>query len=272
MARRGTQPGELEQPAVVLEDSTLRIGPSSRVLGGSFGSGPMFAYTAQDPATCTVEMDPRATVENINIITAPQPTPTHFGTVFHSWIVAGEDYGVAVAGPENGFALLALGSLLHAPVPTLFGETLIDLATMQPVELFALPSPEGCVQRVYNCPATAPVATPFVFQALTLSPSGAFGRSIPSPLTVAWPQGVLPQTGSFAAARRTLEVGEAFGFERDQRASAAEARLDGWQNGPTASCLAVAVRARSPAHVPPTPPTAAPPRLRRCRSCRSSRR
>jgi hypothetical protein len=43
-----------------------------------------------------------------------------------------------------------------------------------------------------QCPKKAPVAIPFVFQCLTLSPAGQFGVTIPSPFTVGWPHGVLP--------------------------------------------------------------------------------
>ncbi|HEX6812873.1 MAG TPA: hypothetical protein VF384_14700 [Planctomycetota bacterium] len=181
------------QPAVRLDNSTLRVGPATIMRGATLSSGNYsLAYQSVNPATCQVHIDPRAQVNQIGPGSQPQPTTTAIDATYHSWIVAGYPFGLSVVGPANGFALMLLGNLLPVPTPTPFGPTVLDPLTAQIVDLVFLPPPYGNVNWTLPCPATAPVATPFVFQALTLSPSGQFGITIPSPLTVGWQHGRIP--------------------------------------------------------------------------------
>jgi hypothetical protein len=188
---RATIPGQ-NQPAVPMVRSTLRVGPASIVRGASSSGGYWFAYWADDPTGCAVHIDPRSTVEGVNFASQPQPTPTAIDATYHGRVVAGYWYGVSVAGPSDGFALLVLSNLSLQPVATPFGEVLLDLATAFAVDLVYLPPPDGYHTWWFQCPSQAPVATPFVFQSLTLSPTGQFDVTIPSPLTVGWQHGVSP--------------------------------------------------------------------------------
>jgi hypothetical protein len=134
-----------------------------------------------------VRIDPRGTVVNPG---APLIPETMHST-FHSWVVANETFGVTVAGPANGFALLAFGDWLPNTQSPL-GSLAMDPNAILPVALVALPAPNGYFQWTLTCPLTAPVAHAYALQALTIAPNGALGVSVPSPLTVAWPRGIIP--------------------------------------------------------------------------------
>jgi hypothetical protein len=178
------------KPAAILANSTLRIGPATSLLGAFLGGNYYVqAYTSPNPSLCVVERDPRSTV-NWTLALNPPPTPTTIDSVFHGWLVAGQPFGVTVAGPTNGFALLAFGDLSTAPAPTPWGLLAATPSSAFVVDLVALTHPEGFHQWILDCPITAPIATPFVFQALTLSPSGAMTLTEPSPIVVGWPFGV----------------------------------------------------------------------------------
>ncbi|HEX5053083.1 MAG TPA: hypothetical protein VFZ65_15015 [Planctomycetota bacterium] len=179
----------------ILHDSTLRVGPASLLSGGGIG-GPWFnhefGYNAPMLDSSVVEVDARAVIQDTGPFIRPPMTPTEIDATFHSWITANQPYGVTVAGPNNGFALLVLGNLT-APTPTSMGMLSIDPGTMQVVDLVGLPASNGSHAWTLPCPSGAPSGVGFAFQALTLSPSGQFGLTVPSPLTVAWQLGVVPQ-------------------------------------------------------------------------------
>jgi hypothetical protein len=190
---RATIPGQ-NQPAVPMVRSTLRVGPASLVRGaaGTCCGISSFGYWANDPSGCLVLLDPRGIVDNINMFISPPATPTAIDATYHGRLVGGYLYGVSVAGPSDGFAILVLGNLSLQPVATPFGDVLFDLPTALAVDVVYLPPPNGAYTWWMQCPKKAPVAIPFVFQCLTLSPAGQFGVTIPSPFTVGWPHGVLP--------------------------------------------------------------------------------
>lgn len=180
-----------ERPAFVVESGLFRVGPACVVRGGLQLQSPWTAPAFQvlNPAVGSVHQDARGTIVN------PPPSPTiiyeFIPATYHSWVVANEDFGVTVAGPPNGFALLALGDWLpNTPSP--IGPLAMDPTTAVPIELVALPGPSGYFQWTLHCPLTAPVARSFALQALTIAPSGALGITVPSPLTVGWPHGVIP--------------------------------------------------------------------------------
>ena len=178
----------LEKSGVVIESGVLRVGPASTIVGGV--DPPWYqasGVTVLNPAVGSVRIDPRGTVVNPG---APMIPETMHST-FHSWVVANETFGVTVAGPANGFALLTFGDWLPNTQSPL-GPLAMDPNAMLPVALVALPAPSGYFQWTLNCPLTAPVAHAYALQALTIAPNGTLGVTVPSPLTVAWPRGIIP--------------------------------------------------------------------------------
>ena len=183
--------------AVVMDNSTLRIGASSYLRGGlaSFHWNPPLptqyatAYHFVGTGPSSVHLDPRATP-----LWGPPTTPpitTTIDETFHDWIVADEYYDVRVIGPAGGFAALVFGNMAF-PTPSPFGTLGLDPATAFLVDLAALPQPGGVHTWNFLCPSTAPNGVAFCFQCLTLSPTGAFGLTEPSPLTVAWDKTRIP--------------------------------------------------------------------------------
>jgi hypothetical protein len=172
------------RPAVLLDQSTLHIGPYTN-LSQNQSSPP--GYGALNPPQCLVRRDPRSLV-----VTAwGNPglplfiEPIHATTTSFS-VIADEPYTVWVDGPSSGFALLGFDQLLPAPVATPFGELWLDPFRFTPVAILPLAATTG--EGIWNdlCPAAAPIDEPFVFQSLTLAPNGTLGITLPSPFTVGW--------------------------------------------------------------------------------------
>jgi hypothetical protein len=185
-----------------MSSSTLRIGPASLVRGSSvivqpYGIAYGYAYTSIGSASLnTVYLDPRYYAAQLPT-PGPPTTPAVIDAAFHDVLVAGYPYGLTVSGPAGGFALLMLGERRPAPTPVPFGTLAFEPSTAIPLDLVYLPPPGGHFGWSLQCPAEAPVgARPFVFQALTLSPNGQFGVTVPSPFTVGWQHGVVPFVGS----------------------------------------------------------------------------
>jgi hypothetical protein len=172
------------RPAVLLDQSTLRIGPYTN-LSPSQSSPP--GYGAVNPPQCLVRRDQRAVV----VTTWGNPglpvfwEPIHSTTTSFS-VVADEPYTVRVDGPSSGFALLGFDQLLPAPSPTPFGDLWLDPYRFTPVAILPLAATTG--EGTWNdlCPAAAPIDVPFVFQSLTIAPDGTLGITLPSPFTVGW--------------------------------------------------------------------------------------
>ncbi|MFY9343214.1 MAG: hypothetical protein WAT39_12030 [Planctomycetota bacterium] len=181
------------RPAVTLDDSTLRIGPNSNLFGGWTSAWPNVQVGYQKLTPSVVEQDFRSSITALAWIPmADRPTPRDRISVDHNWATAGLPMSVWVAGPPNGFALLALADWSPFPQPTPFGPLVLDPSSIQILDLLPCALPDGWANRSYNVPITAPLAHAYALQALTLSPAGEFGLSIPSPFTVAWPNGGIP--------------------------------------------------------------------------------
>lgn len=172
------------RPAVLLDQSTLRIGPYTN-LSPNQSSPP--GYGALNPPQCLVRRDPRAVV----VTTWGNPglpvfwEPIHSTTTSFS-VVADGPYTVWVDGPGSGFALLGFDQLLPAPAATPFGELWLDPFRFTPVAILPLAATTGEGTWNDRCPSAAPVDVPFVFQSLTLAPDGTLGITLPSPFTVGW--------------------------------------------------------------------------------------
>jgi len=123
-----------------------------------------------------------------------QPAAVH--AVTHDFVVAGETYRVAVAGPANGFALLAVGSALFPRLPTSLGTLAIDPSSLQIIGAAAIPATVGYYvgNPAWNlpCPTNVPYGHVFAFQAAVLDPTGAITLTAPSPFTVGWQHGRIP--------------------------------------------------------------------------------
>jgi hypothetical protein len=172
------------RPAVLLESSTVNIGPYttlSQQVSSPAGLG------AINPPMCLVRRDPR-TVIVTQWASTGMPVihgPIHSSATSFS-VVAKEPYTVWVDGPASGFALLGFDHLLPAPVPTPLGELWLDPFRYTPVAILALAAGTGQGSWSTTCPASAPVDIPFVFQSLTLAPDGTLAATLPSPFTVGW--------------------------------------------------------------------------------------
>lgn len=185
--------GYLARPAVVVESGVFRTGPATTLRGGMISPQPWplwtYGFQVLNPAIGQVRQDSRGTIVN------PPPTPVvvyeAIPATYHSWVVANETFGVTVAGPPSGFALLMLGEW-QPGTPSPLGPLAMDPAAALPIALVPLSLPSGYFQWTLTCPLTAPVARGFALQALTIAPTGALGVSVPSPLMVGWPHGVIP--------------------------------------------------------------------------------
>ena len=174
------------QPAVLLDQSTLNIGPYATLSPGSVFTTPPGFY-ALNPSQCLVRRDSRSSIPN-------QPTypglqvihePIHATTTSFS-VVADEPYTVWVDGPGSGFALLGFDQLQSTPAATPFGELWLDPLRFTPVAIVPLAAGTGEGSWNSLCPASAPVDVPFVFQSLTLAADGTLAITLPSPFTVGW--------------------------------------------------------------------------------------
>jgi len=135
-------------------------------------------------------VDPRANLVGVFTLLL-QPVTESLDATYHSWITANRPYSCDLAGPPGGFGLMMIGNM-GPPTPTPFGDMCIEPGTAAIVGLVHLSAPDGHHRWSMFCPAAAPSGFAFTFQALTLSPTGQFGVTIPSPALVAWEPGRAP--------------------------------------------------------------------------------
>jgi hypothetical protein len=186
-------PGIGPRHGIVLENSVLRMGPGTTVRGGrllgSTGFGASYRPRNWSNINSVVYQDPR-TILGIATpapIAAPQPaTYTHPA-------VANQDFGIVIAGPVDGFALLLLSDLAPSWTSTPFGGSLLDPHSVTAVDIHHLPaSSQGFASKYYFVPPYAQNAYPYVVQSLTLSPTGQLGFTAPMPFLVGWEHGRIP--------------------------------------------------------------------------------
>lgn len=190
--RFSSSPNWVWRPGAIVESGQLRVGPASYLEGGRDTSWPgtsAYPYQILNPTVGSVVQDSRGTIGYPPM--PPVGATVDIPAVYHSWAVANEPFGVTVAGPSGGFALLALGDW-QPNTPSALGPLAMDPTTAMPVGLVTLSTPGGYHTWTLNCPQQAPVAHAFALQALTIAPNGALGITAPSPLTVGWPHGVVP--------------------------------------------------------------------------------
>jgi hypothetical protein len=182
--------------AIVMDSSSLVISPSTLVRGGGIPGTPGTIPNDFIPAvafvgagTSTVHRDARTPPANYGTLPVIT-TPLH--EVFHDWVVGDEDFHVTVLGPQGGFALLALGEYIPWAQTPLGSNLAFDPATVFTVGITPLSAQLGFHEWTLHCPGTAMNGFAFVLQALTLSPQGELGLTIPSPLTVGWDKDRIP--------------------------------------------------------------------------------
>ncbi|MEO6595365.1 MAG: right-handed parallel beta-helix repeat-containing protein [Planctomycetota bacterium] len=181
----------IARPAAVIESGTLRLGPFASLRGGLI---PQFPYQAEGYAILgagTVEKDFRATISQ-PVLSPNPPVLVDRSAVFHDWLVGNGTFRVSVAGPPGGCALLALADMTPFPQVTPLGTLALDPFTLTTIGFATLPPPNGWYEWTLFCPSAAAVAHAFVFQAMTISPSGVLSLTLPSPFTVGWPAGQIP--------------------------------------------------------------------------------
>jgi hypothetical protein len=168
---------------VVVQDSVMRVGPGSNLwspwLQSYFPIG-----------TNTIQIDPRATLQVMPV--PPPPPSSYLHSVYHNYVVVGEPYSVAAAGPPGGFAVLMVGDYASPSIPTSFGPLAIDPASIVFGSVVPLSSTTGSYLWFESCPATALVGYPYAFQAVMLAPNGTIQLSQPSPFVAGWQHGRIP--------------------------------------------------------------------------------
>jgi len=178
------------RPAAVIESGLLQIGPYTILSGGTGAGIQTGAFVHQTPGVGQVVRDPRTTLLSSGFQYPTQGQWLH--ATFHDWIVAGEPYRVGVAGPPNGFALLASGSAAITPLPTSLGLLAIDPTSLQMIGASTLDAANGHHEWNFVCPTNVPNGHVFAFQAAVIGPTGAVSLTLPSPFTVGWQHGRMP--------------------------------------------------------------------------------
>jgi hypothetical protein len=183
--------GNAARPGASLEDSVLRVGPGSNLTSGYSPGWPYFTQGYTTTGQSRVERDPRSGISGLTSV-QPPPVPTTLHSVDQAEATAGQPLLVRVAGPTNGFALLAVSDWSSLPTLTPFGDFFLDPFSFQLLDVLACPAPDGAVTQTYLVPVTTPNGHAYAFQALTLAPNGELGLTIPSPFTVGWRYGGIP--------------------------------------------------------------------------------
>lgn len=176
---------------VQMDNSTLYIGPGTGVAAGSdslgSGGGSVLRASWSTPPG-VVHRDPRAVL--VGIVNVPTVVE-YLHATYSFWAVATQNLGAYVVGPPDGFALLLFGDYQMSPLPTPFGDLLLDANALTFVDLLALPS-TSWVYREYYVPSTVQYGHAYGLQALTLSPAGELALGLPTAFTVAWEPGRIP--------------------------------------------------------------------------------
>jgi hypothetical protein len=180
------------RPGARVESGTLTIGPYTSLRGGYTVQGlSNSSYYLPNPSLGQVFLDPRA--DPLTFSGLPYPTPITLNVTYHDWIVAGETYHIATAGPPGGWGLMAVGSAAITPVPLFgWGNLAMDPMSVQVIGLRQLDPIDGWTEWTMRCPAMVGTGHVFAFQAAVLAPNGAISLTLPSPFAVAWQHGQVP--------------------------------------------------------------------------------
>ena len=180
------------RPGARVESGTLTIGPYTSLRGGYTVQGlSNSSYYLPNPSLGQVFLDPRA--DPLTFSGLPYPTPITLNVTYHDWIVAGETYHIATAGPPGGWGLMAVGSAAITPVPLFgWGNLAMDPMSVQVIGMRQLDPIDGWTEWTMRCPAMVGTGHVFAFQAAVLAPNGAISLTLPSPFAVAWPHGQVP--------------------------------------------------------------------------------
>ena len=165
-----------------LVSGTLLVGPTTQLYGGLNIGVPVTAVGNGGTAV----VDPRS--YHTGIMSGTVVQNQRIDSVYMERVIRNQGFGIVVAGPPNGFMLLAMGLPMPQAVALPFGDLLLDPNAMAVMGLGALDQ-NGFVRQQYSVPAIAPMDRLFVFQAGTLSVNGAIGLTHPSAFSISWEGG-----------------------------------------------------------------------------------
>lgn len=177
-------------PGALVESGDLDIGPYSLLRGGNIFNTRWTGIQVNSPSI--VRIDSRALVVN-GLGGIPPLVHADLDSTFHDYLIGGEIYHVSVAGPRGGWGLMTVGSATLQPVPLPgVGLLAIEPATLSVIGLQPLAAQDGWSEWTSRVPANVPTGHVFAFQCATLAPNGTIALALPSPFTVAWPNGWIP--------------------------------------------------------------------------------
>lgn len=168
--------------AVEILSGTLLMGPTSQFYGGLNLGVPVMAVGTAGTAV----VDPRSI--NTGFWGSTVVQNQRIDSVYMERVIRNQGFGIVVAGPPNGFMLLAIGLPMAQAVALPFGDLLLDPNAMAVMGLGGLDQ-NGYVMQHYSVPAIAPMDRLFAFQAATLSVNGAIGLTRPSVFSISWEGG-----------------------------------------------------------------------------------
>lgn len=182
------------RPAVMLDNSTLEVGPGAALFGGYDGvSGHANSYHTFGTGLATIYKDFRGYIPQVpSIGYGPPPIPRDLHATTHNTITADDHFDVIVAGPPNGFAALLVGNYLSPPLSTSLGLLWLDPPSISLVTCQPLDAVEGRYNGTLFCPSGVSVGYAFALQSVVLGPTGSLSLTIPSPVVVGWPLGIPP--------------------------------------------------------------------------------
>lgn len=184
--------GQPPRAGVVHHNSVLNLGPGTTLRGGFTvgGNGKAWWPRIYGVSQSVVRIDPRVSIAGQ---VSPAAVPTSMPATYTHPAVANQDFGIVIAGPVDGFALLLLSDLAPSWTSTPFGGSLLDPHSVTAVDIHHLPaSSQGFASKYYFVPPYAQNAYPYVVQSLTLSPTGQLGFTAPMPFLVGWEHGRIP--------------------------------------------------------------------------------
>jgi hypothetical protein len=168
-----------------VQSGTLETGPAAWLIGGATPNW----HPPLEPYAPGLHLEPggQAFADYRSYVHRVSNLPSRtIHTVSTPALIQDQPYTVRTFGPQNGFALLAVGSAMMTPMPLGFGDLGILQSTIQFIAAAGLDSQYGEHEFSLFCPRIVPDRHVFAFQAAVLSPAGEISLTLPSQCTVAW--------------------------------------------------------------------------------------
>lgn len=136
----------------------------------------------------TTVVDPRGGVGFFHLQSTGIVRHEPIGSVNMEPVIRNQPFRATITGPPNGFALLAIGTSLHQPVPFPFGNLMVDPLDLMVAGCVSLDA-QGFREFQFYAWSGAPMDHIYAFQAATLSPSGVLDLTWPAVFSVRWEGG-----------------------------------------------------------------------------------